>query len=312
MSFRDALAIHVAPIPLRLILAITFVWAGLGKVTQEMEVSGESAAILANMGVITPAPAAPRTSPSSVPEVIPDLAPAAPSEEVPSSKTSRGTDAATEVAGSFTPPVLMALSAQPTEPPPSVPAAVPASSTADPLPPSPGILVPPPPSYTAADFPEPVKVRMVNGLALMLHKSAFPPASGGQPSMELWPPDLAQGKWPVGLAWAVALTELIGGIFVFVGFLTRLSALGLVGVMLGAVWLTAVGPAIQSGNAQFGFLPNYPTFDIAAWKTVMWQLSLVGAALSLALLGSGALALDRLLFGDRPSSRPARPPAAAA
>lgn len=304
MSFRDALAIHVAPIPLRLVLAITFVWAGLGKVTQEMEVSGESAAILANMGVITPARVGPEVIPAPVPEV-----PSSAAE--PSPQPARDDGAATEGLKSG-PPVLMALSRiqQAGSEAPSSATAPPAGQAApvEPLP-SPGILLPPPPTYTAADFPEPVKVRSVNGLALMLHKSAFPASTDGKPGMELWPPTLAEGAWPVGLAWAVALTELIGGLFVFVGFLTRLSALGLMGVMFGAMWLTVFGPAIQSGNAQFGFLPNYATFDIAAWRNVMWQFSLAAGSLSLALLGSGALALDRALFIDRPSHRPARTPA---
>lgn len=64
MNHRQRLAIGVAPLLLRIALAITFIWAGLGKVAATMPVSGERAATLANMGVSIPnAPVLPTPTP---------------------------------------------------------------------------------------------------------------------------------------------------------------------------------------------------------------------------------------------------------
>src|SRR5690606_33209558 len=54
MNHRQRLAVGVAPLLLRVALAITFIWAGLGKVAATMPVSGQAAATLANMGVSIP------------------------------------------------------------------------------------------------------------------------------------------------------------------------------------------------------------------------------------------------------------------
>ena len=50
MQLAKSTAIFAAPVPLRLILAITFIWAGLGKIVHTVPVQGEQAALLANMG----------------------------------------------------------------------------------------------------------------------------------------------------------------------------------------------------------------------------------------------------------------------
>jgi uncharacterized membrane protein YphA (DoxX/SURF4 family) len=149
--------------------------------------------------------------------------------------------------------------------------------------------------YTAADFEgkDPVKVRAVFALAAALHS-----AGNVKDKMPLWPPALAQGQWPVWLAWAVSLTELAGGISLLLGLLTRVWAVGIAGVMLGALWLTQIGPAVQSGKALLGFLPNYPAFGME-WQMPMFQFSLLAAALALACCGPGRLSLDTMLLGGR-------------
>ncbi|MCC6661926.1 MAG: DoxX family protein [Phycisphaerales bacterium] len=218
MTLRLKLAVLGAPIPLRILLAVVFIWAALGKIVATMPVQGEQAAILANMGALKPA------------------APPA------------GGNAAGAV-------------------------------------------------YTAADFPSPVDVRRVMGLALMLHGAANPVAQeGGAPTRRIWPKFLAGGRSPVILAWMVALTELLGGSFVLIGLATRLWALGLMGVMVGAMWLAEIGPAVQSGKVGFlGVLPDHPTFG-QEWMFLLLQFSMFMTALTLALAGPGAAALDNLLF----------------
>ncbi|MBL8877271.1 MAG: DoxX family protein [Phycisphaerae bacterium] len=249
MTSREHMAVSIAPLFLRLVLSVTFIWAGLGKMLADMPVRGERAAVLANMGVRGLQRAA---QPGSV-------APAPKSEP-----------AKTPASG---PPALV-----------SVVLAQQSGPTAA--------------SFTAADFPEEIRVARLYGLALMLHDSAQPNDREGKPhGFPLSPSIVATGAWPVWLAWAAALTELIGGLLVLFGLFTRLAALSLAGVMMAAIWLTQIGPAVQSGSGTLGFLPPHAAFDVAAWQTLLWQFSLLGAALSLFFAGAGGLSMDRAISG---------------
>jgi uncharacterized membrane protein YphA (DoxX/SURF4 family) len=140
-------------------------------------------------------------------------------------------------------------------------------------------------------------------IALALHHAAHP-ASG---QMALWPRFLGEGLWPKCFAVAVLVGELGGGIGLLIGLFTKLAAFGVMCVMLGAMWLTQFGPAMQSGNAILGFWPRHDWNDIAAWQTLIVQGLALSSAIALMCLGSGALALDRALAGYRaaPPSRPA-------
>ncbi len=220
-GFCDRMGLNVAPLVLRLVLALVFIWAGLGKIQATMPVdSPEMAESLREIGVDVPEL---ETWPTSV-------------EEMPS-------------------------------------------------------------------------VRRVHGLALSIKTAAHPPVrvsaeAGSEEGVDengvatapsaIWPKALAKGSMPKLLAISVVIVELAGGMLLLAGLLSRVWALSLGGVMLGAIWLTQIGPAVQAG----GILPDYPAFDMA-WTKLFFQLSLLGAALALALLGSGALSVDRLLVGRR-------------
>jgi hypothetical protein len=65
---RHALALHIAPLMLRLALGLTFVWAGAAKLTQEMPVTDQNRAQLAAWGVIE----GPAATEADVPEITPD------------------------------------------------------------------------------------------------------------------------------------------------------------------------------------------------------------------------------------------------
>jgi putative oxidoreductase len=218
MTLRVKLSVLAAPIPLRIMLGVIFIWAGLGKIIPVMQVEGEQAATLANMGAIhAPAPAS------------------------------------GQAAGTVS---------------------------------------------TAADFTQPVEVRRLMMLAVMLHDAANPVAKeGSPPPRRIWPKFLAGGRSPVVLAWMVALTELLGGCFVLVGLLTRVAATGIACVMLGAMWLAVIGPAVQSGQTGFlGLLPDYGVWEGEKWMGLCYQFALLAAAVSLVLSGPGIAALDNLLF----------------
>ncbi len=273
MQLAKATAIYAAPIPLRIILAVTFIWAGLGKIVHEVPVQGEQAALLANMGytfaAATPAKPAPQPDPEPTPEPAPTTQPDDQATPDP---------APTESAAPPLPPFL-ALQEQTT-------------ATA-------GARTPATPAYTAADFPEPQKVKSLYNLAILTYTAAHPnPAADGTTPAPIWPEWAARDHWPMTMAWVAAITELAAGLLVGVGLLTRLSALALAGIMLTAAWLTQLGPAIQSGTALFGFLPDYPVWDTQAWQPLLWQLALFAAALALACAGPGSLAIDSAPAGD--------------
>lgn len=221
---RLPLGLALAPLILRIALAATFIWAGLGKVVPRMAVDPGQAALLASMGVSIPAPA---TAP----------APAA---------------------------------------------AAPADGA------------------TATPTPEEIKVRRMWGLAMRIHACANPGLDeAGKPKMKLWPGFLGSGNWPRYFTIAVVIAELGGGILLAIGLLTRLGAFMLAGVMIGAMWLDQIGPAVQAGNTVFLLLPAHDLWDVAAWRPLLWQFSLLCSAAALMLLGAGAPSLDRALGWTR-------------
>ncbi len=239
MRNRDRLGLSLSPLLLRLLLAVIFVQAGLGKFLATVEVSPAEAALLSKMGVQIGAPATP-PAPSVVTE---PPAPQEPDEATP-------------------------------------PSAAPGSGAPAALPDG------------------PAQIRKLYTVALRIQRAAFPePLEGGAKVRALWPPDLAAGGWPRHLAWAVAITEVLGGACLLLGILTRVWSLAIAGVMLGAIWLMQIGPAIQSGETVLGVLPAYKAWDTAAWQPLWLQFALLMSALALLFLGAGRLSLDGLLLG---------------
>lgn len=231
MSTRDSVSLALAPMLLRAVLSLTFVWAGLGKLLAEMPVKGENAALLANMGV----------------------------GAVQTKAASGGAAAAATGATAA--------------------------------------------SFTPSDFPEEIRVARLYGLALLV-KSSSVASADSKLGFPLLPAAVGEGAWPVRMAWAAALTELVAGLLVLFGLLTRLSALSLAGVMLVAIWLTEIGPALVSGQTMLAFLPAREAFDVNAWKTLLWQFSLLGSALALTLIGAGGLSMDRAMSARPIVSKP--------
>lgn len=265
MNGRQRLALGFPPLLLRIALAITFLWAGLGKVVMTMPVSGERAATLANMGVAVPdAPVLPTPTQGVA------LPPAGGASEPMPADGFQNDGPRSLVPGT---PVRAAT--------PAAPAVAPVA-----------------PAYDASDFPDEVQVRRVYSVALRIHNAAYPAMDedGGRPR-GIWPSRLAQGTTARWLAWAVVVAELAGGFGLLLGLLTRLSALSVVVVVAGAMWLTEIGPAVQMGRTVLGFLPDRPAFDTEAWRPLLWQFMLFMAALAVVFAGPGMLALDNVLFG---------------
>jgi uncharacterized membrane protein YphA (DoxX/SURF4 family) len=271
------------PFLLRLALAVVFIWAGAIKVAGSKPVKGEDAAILANMGVLTPttstvntpgSPAAPATTPAAPSkDAKPSGSSAAPN---PEPKTHSSRPVPSEPIAAANVPVLMTV-------------ATPQGAK----------------TYTAEDFPEEQQVKPLYGIAIMLKKAAATTDAEGKPVKPIWPDFLAHDRWPVHLAWLCALTELVGGTFVLLGVLTRLSAFGLACVMCVAMWLTQIGPAFASGNGFLGFLPNHPWTDGFAWATFQTQVVMLLLSLAVVGMGAGRMSVDRVVFPPPPP--PAKP-----
>jgi uncharacterized membrane protein YphA (DoxX/SURF4 family) len=311
----------IAPLFLRLVLAVTFLWAGFGKVLEKMPVSGQRAATLANMGVgdvINAASGTPAAAPASTGTPASDARPSqSRPEEVGSNQGAAARDKSS-LGKAATSPSLSGNRDQTTKDevdpqttkqgvdrPTKVNATPGSSSTgAETAPLSTGgnsSRV-----YTSDDFPSEVRIARVYGLALLIDKSAHPVTKEGQAApITLWPPSLATGSLPVYFAWAAMVTEVVGGLFVLVGLLTRISALSLAGTMIAAMWLTELGPAIQSDSTFMGLLPAYGAYamDEAGkfkFMSLLWQFALCGCGLALMFAGPGYLSFDRALFPGRP------------
>ena len=280
MSIRQSMAIGITPLLLRLVLGLTFVWAGLGKVATTREFSPELAAVLANAGI---SPVGKAAAPPEAPVELP-----APASESDAAESEEGTDEGD--AGDDTPQIEEGLSSA-----------------------TPGVSLvrfqeEPSRTYVPDDFPEGVEMRSVYGIALAVISGADPPFNEdtGVRRMATVPEMFGSSPWPTVLAWAAAITELIAGVAILFGLLSRISALNLAGVMLVAMWLTQIGPAIQMDTAILGFLPGPPApvesvFEWAVtpgnWNNFLWQLSLFAAAMGVFFGGPGWLSMDRLLFG---------------
>lgn len=327
LSYRQRVGLSVPSLVLRVLLATIFIWAGLGKVTQRMAVSGQTAADLANMGIIKPvavnAPASPsKDAPAATPpdQGTPSEPAATPEPETPASEEDGAADgggAATSDGGMVrgrdwvsrtdlasarrVMPVAWQDSTAPVQDNDADEPADPDSeTTANPTKRTPPWQTAPTVTYTAADFPDEVRVRKMWEVALLVQRAAHPVAAeDGSNRVGIWPAPLGSGQWPKWQAIAVAATELGAGVLLVMGLLTRLSALGLMIVTAGAMWLCQIGPAIQAGDAVLGFLPNYPTFDAEAWRPLMLSFALFMAALSLFLGGPGRPSVDHALFRRR-------------
>jgi putative oxidoreductase len=96
----------------------------------------------------------------------------------------------------------------------------------------------------------------------------------------------------MGMPWILVIlvitAEFLGSIGLISGFLTRLSALGIISVMLGAI-LTV--------HSQFGFFMNWTGRQ--AGEGFEFHLLAIGIAIALLIRGGGALSIDRALQGRK-------------
>ncbi|MGQ0628027.1 MAG: DoxX family protein [Phycisphaerales bacterium] len=330
MNTRERIALSWPPMLLRAALGVTFLWAGAGKVFHYEPVTrAEAVALGLTESAAQKAPAETDRAPSQAnPPAASPSAPSVPAVQMPPgdrpTKPSEKPESGKPESGKST-------SAKPASKPPArkEPAKPTVSKTGglavrDDGPGTadtgngdgtlrPDLLNPEPPVAAApATKPGPVPapagdVRGLYKLALAINTAGTPSTrEDGKPGMALVPATLAGGAWPVRLAWGVAAIELVGGAMILFGLLTRLWAILIAGVMVGALWLVDIGPAMASGNAVLGFLPAHPVFSVPDWQGPLWRFGLLCSAAALFFAGPGLAALDGALFGGKPAG--AKPP----
>ncbi len=288
MRFRDQVALTLPALLLRLALCAIFLWAGLGKILGEMTVTGADAARLTNLGVhLTPPPGT--GSPADVPPApLPENTPAPtrplpepppptelitpdnPAAQPPAPSGSAGDDDAGAA------PLSMRFDA---------PRWIPVQLSRGP--------------YNAADFPGEHRVQRVHGVTLVLSKAADPGLDAqSRPIPRTMPTWVGADRWPIYLAWAAAVSEILAACMLLLGVLTRLGALLVAGIMLQAMWLTQIGPAVVGRVPSYlGLLPSAADpWDPAAYQSLCFQVCCLVMALAVFFLGSGPVGLDRALF----------------
>lgn len=133
------------------------------------------------------------------------------------------------------------------------------------------------PAPGTADPPREIKARSLYSVAMTLQEHKFPQ--------------------PVITAWAIAITQLIGGGLLLLGLFTRISAFGLA-VIMGFAFALISLPEIQVIGGPFG-LPKPLLLQASA------QLALGTLALGLLFSGAGVLSIDSAIFshGHKSSRR---------
>jgi putative oxidoreductase len=141
------------------------------------------------------------------------------------------------------------------------------------------------PAFGGASMLAPLVLRVVTGVVMAAHgysKIASGPSNFGETLSGLGVPA------PGLMAWVVTLVELVGGILLILGLLTRIAGL-LIAINLAVATLlvkTNVGLIAGEGQGAGAEL----------------DLALLAGALALALMGPGPLSIDRALGLERPAA----------
>jgi len=93
---------------------------------------------------------------------------------------------------------------------------------------------------------------------------------------------------PAAIVVMVMIAEFLGSLGLIFGFLTRLSALGVISVMLGAIFTV---------HQQYGFFMNW--MGKQAGEGFEYHLLAIGIAVALLVRGGGAFSIDRALEGPQ-------------
>jgi putative oxidoreductase len=124
----------------------------------------------------------------------------------------------------------------------------------------------------------PLILRLVLAVIFIYHGQALIFAEKNEWGSAWMKPKPGEEAQPAVVQLAVAWGQLLGGIALAAGFLTRLAALGIIAIMAGAIALVhwEHGFDIREGGYEYNF-------------------ALIAMCLALVLSGAGPLSIDRLM-----------------
>lgn len=140
--------------------------------------------------------------------------------------------------------------------------------------------------------PAPLFLRMAIGFGFMAHgwaKLSKGPEAFGNLLAQLHVP------FPHVMAWVSTLTELIGGLAIFIGLFVSITAVPLIGIMLVAMF----GIQIQYGFSSvktIGLTPHGPIFGPPGYEI---NLLYIAGLVALLISGGGVFSVDSLLATKR-------------
>jgi putative oxidoreductase len=102
---------------------------------------------------------------------------------------------------------------------------------------------------------------------------------------------------PAALGFLVICTEFFAGLGLIVGLLTRIGALGITGLMLGAIFMV---------HLPNGFFMNW--MGSQKGEGIEYHLLAIALAITLVVRGAGAFSLDRHLSGSPAAEETKAPP----
>ena len=146
----------------------------------------------------------------------------------------------------------------------------------------------------------PLPLRLMLGIGFLYHGLPKLSAEGHQQivamiqGMGLFAPEF----W----GWVVAIAEVVGGLFLIFGFLTRIISVVLSIHMLVAAFAIHLPAGFNFINIR-GMTPEGPQFGLPGYEV---NLLYIAGLLALAIGGAGALSVDRFLW-ERKRSRVVEP-----
>ena len=129
-------------------------------------------------------------------------------------------------------------------------------------------------------------LRIASGLIFIPHGVSKVFGSGG---VAMFAQSLPSYGIPTVLGYVAAYSELVGGILLIVGLLTRLDALLLAGNMFVAAFIVALPDAIRDPDSGKNKV-------FAAIRGMELPLSIFATMIALLLVGGGRWSLDALIF----------------
>jgi len=135
-------------------------------------------------------------------------------------------------------------------------------------------------------------LRVVVGVGFLLH---------GLAKLNRGPANFASlleyvgAPYPIATAWMVTCVEIVGGIFVIIGFVVPLVSLPLMVSMLVALFTVQIHYGFSSVNT-IGLTQSGPVFGPPGYEI---NLLYIAGLIALALSSPTAASVDRLLFREK-------------